>query len=432
MAVLNPMALVNRGVDLVKPGAAITAPDTLSEGARGDNAFAKTLHQEMQNGQTSNTANSPSVLNKPVKSATSTPPDTTAAAHKHGERSASEAQENNASEDMSANVELNETLPLPQSDKLSSEREDTDERLSALGHDEDRASLVSALPFSPWMQSMMAMRQGGESTPPTTDDTRDASRAMSDPVLSSKDQQAAILNSQDASAPSAVKTQTPFVLGEHGGGHSANALPAMLSALEAAKANALDERGQLKTAMNETAMAAEAVASAIANATLTNTASTNLQTLPDVSQIMRANISTPFANQERWQTAINQQVVNMVSQGDELASLTLSPPDLGPVQVVLKIDNQSVDTVFVSDHPHVRQALEDGLHDLRERMQSQGLQLGQTFVGDGQQARQHFTDRQTPFPLSEVAASVEGEEASPILPPVVNRRLVLGGVDTFV
>jgi flagellar hook-length control protein FliK len=114
-----------------------------------------------------------------------------------------------------------------------------------------------------------------------------------------------------------------------------------------------------------------------------------------------------------------------------VASLTLSPPDLGPIQVVLKVDNQSVNPSFISDNPLVRQALEDGMQDLRDRMQSQGLQLGQTFVGNEQQAQQHF-EQQSGRENARASASASDTDTAITPQTAVQPRVVRGLVDTFV
>ncbi len=156
----------------------------------------------------------------------------------------------------------------------------------------------------------------------------------------------------------------------------------------------------------------------------------------DTASIMMTQITTPFVAQDRWQAAIHQHVMTMAGAGDEVASLTLSPPDLGPIQVVLKVDNQSVDTSFVTDNPLVRQALEDGMQHLRERMQSQGMQLGQTFIGDGQQAQQHFNrqfNQQAAAIDTRTSASHSTQQPDDGAAAVTSvRRSALGHVDTFV
>ena len=155
-----------------------------------------------------------------------------------------------------------------------------------------------------------------------------------------------------------------------------------------------------------------------------NTANTSMVSEP---QMMSAQVNIPFGI-KGWQEAMNNQVMRMTQQGNELATLTLSPPDLGPVQVVLRVENQSVDAAFVSDNANVRQALEDGLQDLKERMASQGLQLGNTFVGNGNQAQQRFGTPEQSAAASFSSATVKNTEV--VSAPV--RTVPLGLVDTFV
>jgi flagellar hook-length control protein FliK len=163
------------------------------------------------------------------------------------------------------------------------------------------------------------------------------------------------------------------------------------------------------------------VAQALPNSPWLNTAG-----ISQNANVIMSQVSTPFGN-ERWQTAMNQHVMNMVGSGDDVASLTLSPPDLGPIQVVLKVDNQSVNTSFITDNPLVRQALEDGMQDLRDRMESQGLQLGQTFVGNGHQAEQHF-EQQSAKGNAKVTAETETVAATQT---AVKTTVSRGLVDTF-
>ncbi|MGB2831923.1 MAG: flagellar hook-length control protein FliK, partial [Methylotenera sp.] len=55
-----------------------------------------------------------------------------------------------------------------------------------------------------------------------------------------------------------------------------------------------------------------------------------------------------------WDQAISQRVVWMVSAGEQSATLTLNPPDLGPLQVVVSVHNGQADTRFTSDNAEVR------------------------------------------------------------------------------
>lgn len=168
-----------------------------------------------------------------------------------------------------------------------------------------------------------------------------------------------------------------------------------------------------------------------ASQAMPNTPWLNAAGITQVSNVVTTEIATPFGN-ERWQAAMNQHVMRMVGSGDEVASLTLSPPDLGPIQVVLKVDNQSVNTSFITDNPLVRQALEDGMQDLKDRMQSQGLELGQTFVGDDRQAQQHFETQDQHSSAQMRSASEPTTDAASQPASTSVRAVKLGMVDTFV
>lgn len=97
-----------------------------------------------------------------------------------------------------------------------------------------------------------------------------------------------------------------------------------------------------------------------------------------------ASATTPIApavGTPGWDQAVGQKIVFMVSSGEHSATLTLNPPDLGPLQVVIHMKNDQAHASFTADQPEVRQALEAALPKLREIMQDAGIQLGQTDVG---------------------------------------------------
>ncbi len=91
-----------------------------------------------------------------------------------------------------------------------------------------------------------------------------------------------------------------------------------------------------------------------------------------------------------WDQAISQKVVWMVGAGEQSATLTLNPPDLGPLQVVIHVHNDQANTTFISDNADVRQALQDGMSNLRDKMSESGIQLGQANVSSGEQSQQQF------------------------------------------
>jgi flagellar hook-length control protein FliK len=133
-----------------------------------------------------------------------------------------------------------------------------------------------------------------------------------------------------------------------------------------------------------------------------------------------------------WDQQLGQKVVWMVAGGDQSASLTLNPPDLGPLQVVLNVSNDQASATFSSAELEVRQAIENALPKLKEMMSEAGIQLGNATVSSG------MSDQQQAF--AEAAArrgnggarfGTEAVTAEAEAPAPLVRRSALGAVDTF-
>jgi flagellar hook-length control protein FliK len=94
-----------------------------------------------------------------------------------------------------------------------------------------------------------------------------------------------------------------------------------------------------------------------------------------------------------WDQQLGQKVVWMAAGGDQSATLTLNPPDLGPVQVVLTVTNDQADAAFMSAQPEVRQALEAAMPRLREMMSEAGIAFGSATVSAGTPEQQNHGER---------------------------------------
>lgn len=306
---------------------------------------------------------------------------------------------------------------------LDSDNDHADQAQTVIAQDVN--ALVANTALNPWMQSMLEMRQSFNHMHQTgvdnvgSEDAQALTTGLADARLSSN-----LHGAEHAPLSSGFDAQalpTPLV-------ETNNHSDLLASMVKDADQHVLSEL-QSFAALENTQQEINPQDMSSFAASLSNQ---NMPLMLESSSAVAATfISTPFANQERWQSAINQHVVAMAGNGDEIASLTLSPPDLGPIQVVLKVDNQSVNTTFISDNPLVRQALEDGLQNLRERMQSQGLQLSQSFIGDGQQAQQHFNRQpQSGIQLLQ-RADGQIDDATSISSSLPNKRMRIGVVDTF-
>jgi flagellar hook-length control protein FliK len=103
---------------------------------------------------------------------------------------------------------------------------------------------------------------------------------------------------------------------------------------------------------------------------------------------------TPPVGSQDWDQAVGQKVVWMAAGGMQSASLTLNPPDLGPLQVVLHVNNDQADATFITAQPEVKQALEAAMPKLREMMDAAGIQLGQATVNTGMPNQQQGANQQ--------------------------------------
>ncbi|HXU92922.1 MAG TPA: flagellar hook-length control protein FliK, partial [Gallionella sp.] len=92
-------------------------------------------------------------------------------------------------------------------------------------------------------------------------------------------------------------------------------------------------------------------------------------------------ISTPVGN-SGWSDEFSQKISWMSTQQNQVAELHLNPPDLGPLDVVLKISDNQATALFTSPHGAVREAVESALPKLREMLADNGIMLGNATVSD--------------------------------------------------
>lgn len=497
MAISQSTALLNLGVDVVKATANAASQNSVNNGlpnAAGEDGFAQTLRKQLNNQAPSNpvaqaakqNANAAKALppGQAVRAQTPAGSKDEAASATSAARSEEAASQANATHNPSRSEESasNEAANTSNSTEHSSDSSDPQTaETSATGENTARGNVgetaqerkkrllqllaaeggqvpgnpavpATAEGLTPWMQSMLAMRQSGQAAATATDTDAAVSAAAGGGIdiatgvttapTSELPTDSTVVSDPVAASDAAEGRDKALNLGRlmrdavqeglsPGRAEGLQTNPGKGLGVEQGLAQApgqafADTLASLTTA--DSTQAAPPIASTGVTATAANTAWMQAAGLTQTPAAV-SQLNTPFGN-ERWQAAMNQHVMNMVGAGDEVASLTLSPPDLGPIQVVLKVDQQSVNTSFISDNPLVRQALEDGMQDLKERMQSQGLQLGQTFIGNGQQAQQHFEQATAASPRASATASDADDSPAPISTAPV--RVARGLVDTFV
>jgi len=139
---------------------------------------------------------------------------------------------------------------------------------------------------------------------------------------------------------------------------------------------------------------------------------------------------TPQVGTPAWNQALGEKIVWMAAGNQQSATLTLNPPNLGPLQVVLNVSNEQATASFYAAQPEVRQALESALPRLREMMQDAGIQLGQANVS-ADTPRQQDTQARTHTHSDAAFGNRDTPEDAPGMAMPLPVRAGRGLVDTF-
>ncbi len=155
-----------------------------------------------------------------------------------------------------------------------------------------------------------------------------------------------------------------------------------------------------------------------------------LESMPALNALASPKLA-PTVGTTAWGQALGEKLVWMTAGAQQTASLTLNPPNLGPLQIVLNVSNDQATASFFSAQPEVRQALEAAMPRLREMMDEAGIQLGQATVS-ADTPRQNDTPGQPGQRIaSRFAAPDEAAAAGlqAVQPPVAQSGR--GLIDTF-
>jgi flagellar hook-length control protein FliK len=131
-----------------------------------------------------------------------------------------------------------------------------------------------------------------------------------------------------------------------------------------------------------------------------------------------------------WQTDLGQQMVDMVTRGEQQVDLRLHPAELGPLSISLNLNDGTTQAQFQAAHASVRAAVEQALPQLREALATQGIALGQASVSD--QSSRQAAGGQTPRdPQAQPSSAAVSRDE--VLPAQVQQVLLRSsGVDLYV
>ncbi len=139
----------------------------------------------------------------------------------------------------------------------------------------------------------------------------------------------------------------------------------------------------------------------------------------------------PHVGTPAWDQALGQKVIWMVGGAQQSASLSLNPPDLGPMQIILSVSNDQATATFVTAQPEVRQALEAAIPKLREMLGEAGIQLGATNVSTQTSNQQNTPEQQARQASSTFDVRQNAIDANGRILPSQAIKSGNGLVDTF-
>lgn len=137
-----------------------------------------------------------------------------------------------------------------------------------------------------------------------------------------------------------------------------------------------------------------------------------------------------------WANEFSQMITWVSTKQSQTAELQLNPPDLGPLNVVLKISDNQLTAQFISPHSSVRDAVENSLPKLRDVLADNNIMLGNTTVSDQaphDRSAWEFMD-QNSNPEGQRKTSIraiEPDKTSLPTTPIVPARRNKGILDTF-
>lgn len=94
---------------------------------------------------------------------------------------------------------------------------------------------------------------------------------------------------------------------------------------------------------------------------------------------IQAAVEAPVRS-SAFSAELSEKIVWLAGNGSHSASLSLNPPQLGPLEVRLSLTGSDAGAQFYSPHPVVRDAIEAAMPRLRELMAQAGIALGDAQV----------------------------------------------------
>ena len=145
------------------------------------------------------------------------------------------------------------------------------------------------------------------------------------------------------------------------------------------------------------------------------------------SAVSQTQLAPLNLGQNAWESNLGSRLQMLVGQNVQTAEIRLDPPELGALDIKIKVSNDVANINITSPHAHVREALESTVPRLREMFEQSGLSLGDVNVGQESFAQQQNSTEREVANSSTISDSDFGDE-----PVIVTRKIVSDSLlDTY-
>lgn len=139
-------------------------------------------------------------------------------------------------------------------------------------------------------------------------------------------------------------------------------------------------------------------------------------TNPTFSPVFSAQITTPLQHSAQWSQDFSRVMVQMTQQsaqspGLQTAEIRVDPPELGPLRIVLSVNDSVANAMIFAAHAQTRLTVEQALPQLQQQLNQAGLTLGEASVSE-QDFSAHSQQQPEGKANSQTAFSLNGTEQS--------------------
>ena len=129
--------------------------------------------------------------------------------------------------------------------------------------------------------------------------------------------------------------------------------------------------------------------------------------------------------QNAWESNLGSRLQMLVGQNVQTAEIRLDPPELGALDIKIKVTNDVATVNITSAHSQVREALETAVPRLREMFAESGLSLGDVNVRQESFSQQdNSTEEGESNNLTQIAESDIGDDPMSVTSKIVSNNLL--------